>query len=37
MFQQTNEELEVMVTQNAIPSKQRLGGFTLTGMNMGSC
>jgi len=27
MFQLTNEEVEIMVSQNAIPSKQHLGGF----------
>lgn len=27
MFQLTNTEVEVMVSQNAIPSKQHLGGF----------
>jgi hypothetical protein len=27
MFQLTNNEVEVMVSQNAIPSKQHLGGF----------
>jgi len=26
MFQLTNEEVEIMVSQNAIPSKQHLGG-----------
>lgn len=27
MFQLTNEEVEIMVSQNAIPSKQHLGGY----------
>ena len=27
MFQLTNEEVEIMVSQNAIPSKQHPGGF----------
>jgi ORF6N domain len=27
MFQLTNEEVEIMVSQNAIPSKQNLGGY----------
>lgn len=27
MFQLTNEEVEIMVSQNAIPSRQHLGGF----------
>jgi hypothetical protein len=27
MFQLTNEEVEIMVSQNAIPSKQYLGGY----------
>ena len=27
MFQLTNEEVEIMVSQNAIPSKQQLGGY----------
>jgi hypothetical protein len=27
MFQLTEEEVEVMVSQNAIPSRKHLGGF----------
>jgi hypothetical protein len=32
MFRLTDEEVEIMVSQNAIPSKQYLGGFFAIGL-----
>lgn len=34
MFQLTEEETETMVSQNAIPSKQQLGGTLPYGLNL---